>query len=58
MEAEQKQPEKLKSMLLKNIPADVYDAIIDEQAAAKKKCKCQRSLQFTAYQLIRKAVQQ
>jgi len=44
---------KPKQMRLRNMPQDVRDIIIREQAKLKEKCNCQKSLETTIYSLIR-----
>ena len=45
---------KPKQMRLREMPADVYDLLIDAQAEHKKKYKVQFSLEQTIYKLLRK----
>lgn len=53
--AEQKEDGyKPKSIYLKEIPKDVYDILIEEQAYLKKRYHCQRSLSTTIYSIIKK----
>jgi len=49
------QPEeyKPKTVRLDDMPEDVYGAVIDIQAAAKLNCKCQRSMPWTIYHIIK-----
>lgn len=47
---------KKKTLLLKGIPEDAYEKLLQLQALEKIKCKCQKSLETVIYNLIRKAV--
>jgi hypothetical protein len=46
---------KPKSYRLREMPKDVYDLIIDEQAKKKKSCNCQFSIESTIYMMLRRA---
>lgn len=43
-------------MRLREMPEDVRQIILSEQSLLKQSCDCQRSLEFTVYNLIRRAV--
>lgn len=45
--------EKGKPILLKDVPKDVYDILIDEQAKIRKQGSKMYSLQSTVYKIIR-----
>ena len=45
---------KPKSMILKNIPKDIYEILLIEQAREKIKCCCQVKLEYMVFDLIRK----
>lgn len=46
---------KPKQYRLREMPKDVHQILLSEQATQKSKCNCQFSLEQTMYMLIRKA---
>lgn len=45
--------EKYKSILLKEVPKDVYDILVDEQAKVRKEKNKVFSLESTVYKIVR-----
>jgi Tfp pilus assembly ATPase PilU len=46
-------PNRKRSFTLKQIPKDVWDIMIDQQADFKKTCDCNYSLERTVFKIIR-----